>query len=159
MSRDEYREITDIARKVRTAMVTSTTSDGSLHSRPMSTQDVEFDGAAWFFVPRDSDLVAEVERDPRVNVGYAGSSAWLSLSGNATVVVDEARKKELWNGFVEAWFPDGPEDSGVVLLRVDAESAEYWDTPGGKPRALLSMAKARLTGSEPDPGEHASVDL
>ncbi len=159
MTQDAYRTVTDIAKKVRTAMITSIAADGSLHSRPMSTQEVEFDGAAWFFVARDSDLVAEVARDPRVNVGYAGSGSWLSLSGSAKIVEDDVRKKQLWNEFTTAWFPDGPEDTDVVLIRVDAESAEYWETPGGKPRALLSMAKARVTGERPDPGTHEAVDL
>ena len=70
-----------------------------------------------------------------------------------------ARKKALWNEFVEAWFPGGPEDADVVLLKVDAGSAEYWTAPGGKPRALFEMAKARVTGSTPEPGDNKSVDL
>jgi general stress protein 26 len=159
MTKDDYQAITDIAKSVRTAMFTSSGPDGALHSRPMSTQEVEFDGAAWFFVSRGSELIAEISGNPRVNVAYSGSSSWLSLTGSAQVVDDDARKKELWNQFVAAWFPKGPEDPEVVLVRVDGESAEYWDTPGGKPRALLSMAKARLTGGVPDPGTNATVDL
>lgn len=158
-NKDAYREVSKIAKSVRTAMLTTTLPDGSLHSRPMATQEVEFDGAAWFFVSRESDLVDEVTRNPQVNVGYAGSGSWLSLSGTAEIVRDDVRKKELWNEFVTAWFPDGPEDPGVVLVRVDADSAKYWDTPGGKPRALLSMAKARITGDTPDPGTTEAVDL
>jgi len=159
MSEDAHRTVTDIAHKVRTAMFTSVGQDGALHSRPMSTQEVEFDGSAWFFVARDSDLVAEIARNPQVNVGYAGSSSWLSLSGPAAVVDDDERKKQLWNEFVAAWFPRGPDDPDVVLVRVDGESAEFWETPGGKPRALLSMAKARLTGDTPDPGHRETLDL
>jgi general stress protein 26 len=159
MSDDAHRTVSEIARKVRTAMFTTTTPDGSLHSRPMATQEADFDGSAWFFVARDSELVAEIARNPQVNVGYAGSGSWLSLSGPAELVDDPARKRELWNEFTAAWFPDGPDDPGVALVRVDGESAEYWETPGGKPRALLAMARARLTGSTPDPGHNETLDL
>lgn len=159
MNDDDHRIVTEIARKVRTAMITSRGADGKLTSRPMTSQQVDFDGTAWFFVSRTADLVADIARDGQVNVGYAGSGSWLSLSGTASVVDDRARKNELWNEFVQAWFPNGPDDPDVVLLKVDADSAEYWNTPGGKPRALFEMAKARVTGNRPDPGDNYTVDL
>jgi general stress protein 26 len=159
MSAEDNQIVTDIVKKVGTAMITTRQPDGKLVSRPMTSQRVEFDGTAWFFVARGTDMVAEITRDSQVNVGYAGSGSWLSLSGAASVVDDVARKKALWNEFVEAWFPGGPEDADVVLLKVDAQSAEYWTTPGGKPRALFEMAKARVTGSAPDPGGNSTVEL
>ena len=64
----------------------------------------------------------------------------------------------MWNPVVEAWFPDGPQDPDVVLLRVDAESAEYWKAPGGRVASLLSYVKAKATG-EPLEGESGTVDL
>ena len=64
----------------------------------------------------------------------------MSLTGQASVVDDLATKRELWNTVVEAWFPDGPEDPDVVLVRVDATSAEYWDSPGGRVASLISNA-------------------
>ena len=48
------------------------------------------------------------------------------MAGRATHVDDRALVKEMWNPVVEAWFPDGAEDPDVLLLRVDADSAEYW---------------------------------
>ena len=53
---------------------------------------------------------------------------------------------ELWNPAVEAWFPDGPDDPNVVLLKVDALSGEYWDSPGGKVATLVSLVKSKITG-------------
>ena len=41
-------------------------------------------------------------------------------------------------------------------MRVEAESAEYWDSPG-KPIQLLGIAKALVTGSEPDQGDNETV--
>jgi Pyridoxamine 5'-phosphate oxidase like len=85
-----------------------------------------------------------------VNVATASSSSWVSLTGHAGVVDDLARKRELWNKVVEAWFPNGPEDPDVVLLRVEAASGEYWDSPGGRLATAVSFAKAKLTGQRYD---------
>ena len=60
---------------------------------------------------------------------------------------------------VGAWFPDGPDDAGIVLLRVDAASAEYWDNPGGKIATALSSARAKVTGTPCSGGENGTVGL
>jgi general stress protein 26 len=83
----------------------------------------------------------------------------VSLSGRAVVVEDAAKKRELWNSAVEAWFPDGPDDDGVVLLKVEGESAEYWNTPGGRLATVLSFAKAKVTGERIEGGENEKVEL
>lgn len=155
---DELRKVHEVMKDVRTAMVTTVGPDGELHSRPLTTQDAEFTGECWFIVNRDSETVAHVGADPRVNLAYSGTSSWLSLFGTATVVDDLAKKKELWNTFTDAWFDDGPEDEKAVLLHVDAESAQYWDTPG-RVATVVSMIKARLTGSKPGVGETEEIDL
>ena len=67
-----------------------------------------------------------------MNLSFDGSSDWLSVAGRATLVDDRALVEEMWNPVVEAWFPDGPMDPDVHLLRVNAESAEYWKAPGGR---------------------------
>ena len=46
-----------------------------------------------------------------------------------------------------------------MLLKVDADSAEYWDTPGGRVATALSFAKAKLTGTRYDGGENEKVEL
>ena len=80
-------------------------------------------------------------------------------SGGALVVEDRAKKRELWNSAVEAWFPEGPDDDRVVLLKVDGDSAEYWDSPGGRLATVFSFAKAKVTGQRIDAGENEKVDL
>jgi hypothetical protein len=51
------------------------------------------------------------------------------------------------------------EDPDVVLLRVDAATAEYWDSPGGRLASVISFAKAKLTGQAYDGGENETVRL
>lgn len=84
-------------------MLTSVDADGRLVSKPMATQDVEFDGDIWFISERDSEKVRNITANPRVNVAYAKNDAWVSVAGTASVVDDEAKLAELWNSFTGAW--------------------------------------------------------
>jgi general stress protein 26 len=92
-------------------------------------------------------------------VGVGSGGTWVSLTGDAIVVEDAAKKRELWNSGVEAWFPQGPDDDSVVLLKVQADSAEYWDSPGGRLATAFSFVKAKVTGERIDAGENEKVDL
>ena len=117
----------------------------------MATQQTPFDGTLWFFTAAESPKVSDIGRNTRVNVAYASASAasYLSMSGEAEVLNDREKIRELWNPFLRAWFDDA-EDPSIRLVRVSVEEAEYWDTPGGKVASLLSMAKAALTGTGSD---------
>ena len=159
MTTDESRRVAELIRGERFAFFTTRTPDGTLTSRPMTLQEVEFDGDLWFFAERDSNPVKHITLSPQVNVGVATGGTWDSLTARAVVVEDAAKKRELWNSAVEAWFPDGPDDDTVVLLKVEGDSAEYWDTPGGRLATVLSFAKAKLTGERIEGGENEKVDL
>ena len=159
MSTDETRKVAELLEDERIAVFTTTSPEGTLMSRPMAMQQVEFDGDLWFFASRGSRKVAHVQANPQVNVATAGSDSWVSLTGHAVVIDDLAKKQQLWNPGVEAWFPDGPDDADIVLLRVDAASAEYWDNPGGKIATAISFAKAKLTGQAYSGGGNETVQL
>lgn len=156
---DGTRKVTKILGDQRVGMLTTTAPDGTLVSRPMALQEVEFDGDLWFFAERASRKVQHVTHRPLVNVGAGSGATWVSLTGVAEVVDDLARKRELWDPVVEAWFPDGPEDPDVVLLRVRADSAEYWNSSAGRLASLVSFAKAKVTGERYDGGENERVEL
>ena len=140
-------------------MLTTRDASGALVSRPMGVQQVEFDGDLWFFTTLSSAKVAQIRAGSPVNAAFAGSSSWLSLSGTAEVVVDTAKAEELWNPVAAAWFPDGPTTPDLCLLRVRADTAEYWDSPGGRLATAISLVKAKVTGTPYDGGENATVEL
>lgn len=155
---DQLDTIRSIMKDVRTCMLVTASDDGQLHSCPMTTQEAEYDGDAWFLAGASSEAVRNLRARPHVNVSYSGSSAWLSLAGTATVVDDQRKKKDLWNTFVEAWFPGGVDDPAVVVVKVEGESAHYWESPG-RVAMMASMLKARVTGDTPEAGESQAVDL
>jgi general stress protein 26 len=155
---DQLDTVRSIMKDVRTCMFVTVAEDGALHASPMTTQEAEFDGNAWFLAGSQSETVQNVMARPSVNVSYAGTSSWVSLSGTATVVDDPEKKKELWNTFTEAWFPGGQDDPAVVVLKVTGATAQYWDSPG-RVATTLSMLKARVTGNTPNAGESDAVQL
>jgi general stress protein 26 len=129
-------------------MLTTVEADGCLRSRPMATQDTAFDGTLWFFTRVDTAKVHEIERDRHVNLSFANPSdeVYVSVSGTARVVRDQAKAKELWNPLYKAWFPQGVDDPELSLLRVEVEKAEYWDSPSSAVVQLIGFAKAIATG-------------
>ena len=157
--KDGATKVAELAKDIRIAMLTTMDSEGHHISRPMAQQEVEFDGDLWFFAERNSRKVAHIRSNPEVGVTLTSNDTWISIEGEAEVVDDLAKKKDLWNQWVEAWFTDGPEDPNVVLIKIHAHGAEYWDTPGGRVASVISFVKAKVTGKAYDGGENERVDL
>ena len=139
----------------------TTIDAGHMRSRPMSTQQTEFDGDLWFFTSDNTHKIDEIAKDNRVCAAYAkpDSDTYVSISGRAEMVKDRAKMEELWSPILKAWFPDGLEDPHLCLLKVTAEQAEYWDSPSGKLVQLFGFVKAIATGEEADWGENKKVIL
>ena len=159
MTDEQTRKVAELVRDQHLAMLTTRDPSGTLMSRPMALQEVEFDGDLWFFAERGWRKVTHIGASPQVNVTVNGSGSWGPLTGEAAVVEDTAKKRELWNAGVAAWLPQGPDDDSVVLIRVEGRSAEYWDTPGGRVASLISFVKAKATGRPYSGGENESVPL
>jgi len=61
---------------------------------------------------------------------------------------------------VQAWFPAGPSDQHAVLVRVAPHAAEYWDSNDSKMVRMFAMAKAAVTGTQPDvDAEHGTIRM
>ena len=143
------------------AMLTTALPDGTLRSRPMATQAGEFDGTLWFFTGSDTGKVHEIEDDQHVNLSYSEPSEqkYVSVSGKARLIRDRAKIEDLWSPPLKAWFPDGVDDPTIALLKIDVDSAEYWDVPSSKMVHLIGMVKATVTGQSYDPGENEKISL
>lgn len=146
--KESLEKLRSLIKDVKIAMLTTVEADGHLRSRPMATQEVEFDGQLWFFTGLDSMKVNEIEREHHVNVAYAqpGDQVYVSVSGRGKISQDAVKIKELWSPIHKAWFPKGLDDSNLALLRIDVEKAEYWDSPSSKFVQLYGFVKAIATG-------------
>lgn len=84
---------------------------------------------------------------------------WVSINGTAEIVEDREKAAELWSLQMEGWFPQGPADPSVVVVKVRGETAEYWDTPGGLVASALSLVKVKTTGKRYAGNDHDVVGL
>lgn len=146
---DELEKLKDKIKDIRIAMLTTLEADGDFHTRPMATQDMDADGTMWFFTYDDSNKVEEIRQHERVGLSFSdpGSELYISVTGTAQVVKDQAKINELWSDVLKTWFPNGKDDPNVSLLKVSIHAGEYWDRPGGKMMTLFEMAKGYLTGA------------
>jgi general stress protein 26 len=152
-------KLAELAKDVKIAMFTTTDDEGHYVSRPMAHQQVEDDSDLWFFAERSSSVVSHIAARPHVGITLSSHDTWISIDGEAEVVEDLGKAKQLWNSWVEAWLPQGPEDPSVVLIKVLGHTGEYWDTPGGTVASLLSFAKAKVTGKRYEGSENETVQL
>jgi general stress protein 26 len=112
------------------AILTTVRPDTSLHSCPMAAQPVDADGSFWFLTPVNTEKVEAVRTIQRVNLSFSDAHAnrYVSVSGFCELIRDVARAKQLWISEYKEWFPAGPEDPNLVLMRIVVQQAEYWST-------------------------------
>jgi general stress protein 26 len=157
----EFEKLGELIKDIRIAMVTTVETDGTLHTRPLAALRYENDGQLWFYTAVDSAKVNEVTHDVRASVAFADidQEAYVAASGTADIVNDRQRIRDLWTTFAAPWFPLGPEDPNLALLRVHVERAEYWTSPG-KAAYLFGVAKAAMTGKRAhNMGDHRKLTM
>ena len=125
MKDNEVDILRDLIKDIDIAMLTTITEEG-LVSRPMKTQEVEFDGDLWFFTKKETSKYEEILHNQDVNVAYAGKS-YVSVRGKAEIVEDLNKKKELWNKMYEKIMQSTYDDPNIILIKVNVEAAEYWE--------------------------------
>lgn len=157
---EKLDNLNDLIKHIRVAMLTTREGD-RFRSRPMATLEMGDEDTLWFFTNKASDKVHELNRDSQVNLVYADNhhNKFISISGTTEIIHDVAKNKELWTPFAKSWFPEGPEDPDLVLLKVKIEHAEYWDGPSSKVVPLIGLIGSAITGKPYDAGEHEHIDL
>lgn len=154
-------KLAELIRDVDIAMLTTVNAEGRLISRPLGTQEVEFDGDLWFATECDSGKAADIARNPNVNVSYAskGHNTYVSVAGRASIVRDRAKIESMWSPAMKVFFPGGQDDPNLCLIRVEAETAEFWDGPGTVMGGALHFLMSAVTS---DPGsmvDNERIDL
>jgi general stress protein 26 len=115
-----------------------------------------FGGVLWFFTDERSRKVQELTSGVPVSVICQSDehSAYLHLTGTATTVRDLPKMRELYSPTLRTWFPDGLDDPHLTLIRFEAASGAYWESPFGLLQVALSFAKSVATGV-PSKGRNA----
>ncbi|GAC1645179.1 MAG: pyridoxamine 5'-phosphate oxidase family protein [Acidobacteriaceae bacterium] len=155
------RKIAGLIKDIRIATLTTAAESGRLRSRPMATQDAEFEGTLWFLTYDDSPKTSEIGREHEVNVSYSDPEhqRYVSVSGKARISKDRKLIQELWKPVLKAWFPKGQDDPNIAVITIEAEEAEYWDSPSSAFVKVAGLAKALATGKPFFGGENKKVDF
>ncbi len=159
-SQESVEKVRELIKDIKVAMLTTTGEDGKLYSRPMYTQQTEFDGDVWFATSKSSSLVKQLMTNTAVLVQYANpeSQRFLILSGEAAVLDDQDKKDELWNPILEMYFKGGSTDPNLTLVHIASHRADYWDSPATPVRWFQFLAGV-ATGKRPAGDERGAVEL
>lgn len=161
MSRtDNIDRVWEIIEKVGVCMLTTRSADG-LRARALEARPDRDAGLIFFVTDISSGKEDEIRASPEVGLVFidAGDKAYLSISGRARVMRDAGKTKTVWRKTDEVWWPGGPDDPQVCLLRIEPLTAELWDGPASAVVTAFEFAKARLTGEEPNLGENRKVTV
>jgi general stress protein 26 len=148
IDRDRFVEV---LRRFDTAMFVTEARSGGLRSRPMAIAEVEDDGTMWFVTDAETPKLAEIGVHAPVNIAMQSSVSFASLTGKGEPLRNDAKARELWKEAWRVWFPDGPDETDLVLVRVRPYVGEYWDQRGSKGlRYAWEAAKAYVKGERID---------
>ena len=116
------------------------------HTRPMTAQIEDEDGPIWFFTSKDNLIVQRLDKGNRAIATFTskGHDLFATVHGKLRVDEDPAAIDRLWNRHMAAWYPGGPTDPKLALLRLDPEQAEIWLDGSG----ILAGIKM-LLGADP----------
>jgi general stress protein 26 len=160
MSEADLDRVWEIMEDVSVCMVTTHAGD-KLRSRPMHAFPERDEGAIYFVTDTRGAKDDEIAAAPDVCLSFAdiGDNTFLSITGRAETIRDPGKAEELWSSEAQAWWPRGPQDPAVRVLRVVPAQAEYWDTHGNSVVVALKLMAARMTGRQPDLGENKKVQV
>ena len=147
---------------METAMFTTRRGNGQLVSRPMATQQRSAGAELWFVTYEGAAKLAELKRDPQVNLSYYKDRTreFVSISGRAKISRDRAKIKELYKPDWRAWFSDdgspnagSPDDPRMVLIGVKITSAVFMESDKPAPVAIFQLVKGVITRTPPKIGK------
>ena len=126
----ELQHLGELVDGIGVAMLVTRTEDG-LVSRPVAILRTGSLTELWFFTSAASHKAIELATWPQVNLAFADGARnrYLSVSGHASFERDHRRFDSLWREDMRVYFPGGRDDPDLRLVRVQMETAEYWEGP------------------------------
>lgn len=146
---ESIKTLPDLLDGQRVAMLTLASPTG-LDARPLTIQRTD-EHAVWFLVSPHTVWLPDLAGP--ANLAVADDKLWLSAAGTCELVDDTATVESLGDPISSVWFEEGEQP---VALRFEAVRGEWWSAPVFA-RTALEVAKAKLTGSTPEVGEHGPI--
>ena len=146
-SHEAIEKMRELAKHANICFFVTQLDKQPLSSRPMATQEVDDDGAFWFFSGKESQKNWDIQDDAVVQLFYSNPSKYefMTIHGRAVVSRDRNRIEELWTPVAKAWFKDGKDDPSLTLIKVIPDEAYYCDTRNNKMVSFLKIMASMVT--------------
>jgi general stress protein 26 len=147
--------------KVRFGMLGLSGAAPAHHFQPMTAFCERDTGQIWFFTRTDTDLARDAQKaGEAMFIVQAKDQAFQAcIRGRLAQQLDRDRIERYWGPVVAAWYPEGREDPRLTMLRFDVSDAHVWLSEANPVSFAVQIARAHMTGREPDLGQSAAVDL
>ncbi len=158
---DNIKTFNEKVKGIVIATLTTVAEDGTPHNRPMATQEADAEGNLWFFTDTNATKVNEIQKHAKASVSFVSTSdnRYVSAYGNAELVQDRQKVKDLWQPILKAWFPNGPDDPNVSLIKINVTDAEYWEGPSGIVGRIAALTSSIVSGKPHQGQTDEKIDL
>jgi general stress protein 26 len=156
----DIERVWTLIKNIPVAMVVTHEGQGrNMRARPMAMRPVQEEGAIYFLTDVDAPKTTEIRRNETVCLALADnkSQKYVSIAGQAEIIDDRDRVREIWSIYDKAFWPD-KDDARIRILRVRPESAELWEGAGMVVTAVKLVAAIAL-GERMNVGENEKVDF
>ena len=133
MSKKTLAEIAKLMAGIDIAILSTHTEGGEIANRPMSNNgDVTYDGSSYYFTYQQTRAISDIQRNPKVALGFASEAGifsdgvYVAVEGVAELIRDKAAFRQHWTSDLDEWFDKGVDTPGIVLIKVQATRATYW---------------------------------
>jgi general stress protein 26 len=132
MSKRPLAEIAKDMAGIDIAILSTHTESGEIANRPMSNNgDVTYDGTSYYFSYEQARAVSDIQRNPKVALGFSSEAGLLSkgtyvaVEGEAQLIRDKEAFKRHWTSDLDKWFDNGVDTAGIFLIKVTAKRVTY----------------------------------
>ena len=133
MSKKSLAEIAKEMAGIDIVILSTHTENGEIANRPMSNNgDVTYDGTSYYFSYEQARAVSDIQRNPKVALGFASEAGvfsegiYVAVEGTAELIRDKAAFRQHWTSDLDRWFDEGVDTPNIVLIKVKANRATYW---------------------------------
>jgi general stress protein 26 len=148
INRDAVEKMRALAKRAQTGFLQTRLDHVPPHGRPMIVIEVDDEGKFWFFSKANSHKNADINLNNKVEVIFSRphTSEFLDVFGEAKIILDREKMKELWTPALRPWIEDGKDDPDLTLICVKPIEAHYWDTKHNTAVMLFKGVMNALTG-------------
>ena len=159
--KEALEKFQELAKEVNICMFATNGGPDNFTTRPMATIKVDDDTNVWFFTGKISDKARQISVDPAVQLIYShpAKDSYMDVRGHARIVDDRQKIKDLWNPIVKVWFPEGPDDPNLCLVKFTPASIFYWSNTNSKMVEGFKMVASLVTGKKLDQGDEGKLDI